>query len=234
MTDDVEKLREILRPARHVLLDFDGPVCSVFAGFPAREVARQLGSHLAKLVDGPADWAEEADPFKVLRRVEQERPYLLAEADDALGALEREAVASATPTPGVTDFLQACLNTGRTVSAVSNNTGHAISSYLAAHGLGDYFAAVFGREPGRPSSMKPSPHLLITAVAAAGVRVDQCVLVGDAVRDIEAAHSAGMPAIGYANKPGKDAALTGAGAVMAVDSMELMANAVTSLAVSTE
>lgn len=225
MTDNVEQLREILRPVKHVLLDFDGPVCSVFAGFPAREVARQLGAHLAKRVDGSADWAEETDPFKVLRRVEQEAPCLLTEADEALGALEREAVASATPTPGATDFLQACQDTGRTVSAVSNNTGYAISSYLVAHGLADYFTGVFGREPGRLSSMKPSPHLLITAIAAARVKADQCVLVGDAVRDVEAAHAAGISAIGYANKPGKDAVLANAGTVAVVNSMMNLAKA---------
>lgn len=37
-------------------------------------------------------------------------------------------------------------------------------------------------------------------------------LRGDAVRDAEAAHAAGMEEIGYANKAGKDAALAHAGA----------------------
>ncbi|MET8544122.1 hypothetical protein ABZW03_26250 [Kitasatospora sp. NPDC004799] len=29
------QLADVLRPVKHVLLDFDGPVCSVFAGLPA-------------------------------------------------------------------------------------------------------------------------------------------------------------------------------------------------------
>ncbi|MFF2541659.1 hypothetical protein ACFVUY_03765 [Kitasatospora sp. NPDC058063] len=35
MTAMSQQLADVLRPVKHVLLDFDGPVCSVFAG-PAR------------------------------------------------------------------------------------------------------------------------------------------------------------------------------------------------------
>ncbi|MFJ9693441.1 hypothetical protein [Kitasatospora sp. NPDC101183] len=37
-----EQLAAVLRPVKHILLDFDGPACSVFAGCPASEVARRL------------------------------------------------------------------------------------------------------------------------------------------------------------------------------------------------
>ena len=35
-------LRQIISGTRHLLLDFDGPVCSIFAGTPAPDVARRL------------------------------------------------------------------------------------------------------------------------------------------------------------------------------------------------
>jgi hypothetical protein len=35
-------IEEIVAGARHLLLDFDGPVCSVFAGVGAPAVANQL------------------------------------------------------------------------------------------------------------------------------------------------------------------------------------------------
>lgn len=47
MTTTQRGLQDVLRPVKHVLLDFDGPVCSVFAGLPAPEVAARLSASLA-------------------------------------------------------------------------------------------------------------------------------------------------------------------------------------------
>lgn len=60
-----------------------------------------------------------------------------------------------------------------------------------------------------------------------GARPGECVFIGDASRDVEAGDAAGVPTIGYANKPGKDAKLAAAGAVVIVDSMQLIADALT-------
>jgi hypothetical protein len=35
-------LARILRPAEAVLFDFDGPVCSVFDGYPAQQITEEL------------------------------------------------------------------------------------------------------------------------------------------------------------------------------------------------
>ncbi|MFF1794607.1 HAD family hydrolase [Kitasatospora sp. NPDC058263] len=51
------------------------------------------------------------------------------------------------------------------------------------------------------------------------------MFIGDAARDVEAGEAAGIQTIGYANKRGKDAKLAAAGAVVIVDSMELIADA---------
>ena len=42
MSTAPEELAAIFAPVRHVLLDFDEPVCSIFAGFPAADVAQRL------------------------------------------------------------------------------------------------------------------------------------------------------------------------------------------------
>lgn len=47
MTD----LATLLASVRCVLLDFDGPICSVFAGTPAAVVAERLRQHLGMRVD---------------------------------------------------------------------------------------------------------------------------------------------------------------------------------------
>ncbi|MGX2996362.1 HAD family hydrolase [Streptomyces sp. JNUCC 64] len=220
-------LAEVLRPARHVLLDFDGPVCSVFAGLPAPEVARLLHGALAKEAeDLPAEWGTESDPFVLLHSVADERSALTSLADGYLGQLEEEAVRVARPTPGAEELLQACRETGRAVWIVSNNAGAAITEYLSTHRLDRLVAGVFGRVPGAPSLMKPNPRLLHDAIRAAGATAAECVFIGDAARDVEAGTAAGMPTIGYANKPHKPAKLAAAGAVVVTESMTALAHAV--------
>ncbi|MFJ1932691.1 HAD family hydrolase [Kitasatospora sp. NPDC088160] len=226
MTTISQQLADALRPVKHVLLDFDGPVCSVFAGLPAPEVARRLREGLLANGEQALAGAEkESDPLALLRLVSDVRPDLTESTDAALAALETEAVRIGQPTPGGESVLRACARSGRLVSVVSNNAGTAITTYLTDHGLDGYVAGVFGRAPGDPSSMKPNPRLLLDAMEATGTRPEHCVFVGDAARDVEAGEAAGVPTIGYANKPGKDARLAAAGAVVIVDSMQLIADA---------
>ncbi|MFE4359044.1 HAD family hydrolase [Kitasatospora sp. NPDC056800] len=211
---------------KYVLLDFDGPACSVFASLPAPEVARRLRENLLTAGEQvPAGAEEEGDPLALLRLVADARPSLVASADAALAALETEAVQVASPTPGGESVLRACVRSGRRVSIVSNNAGAAIEAYLAEHGLSRYVVGVFGRAPGTPSSMKPNPRLLNDAMRTASTSPGNCIFIGDANRDVEAGTAASIPTIGYANKPGKEAKLAAAGAVLVVDSMQLIANA---------
>ncbi|MFJ4093743.1 HAD family hydrolase [Kitasatospora sp. NPDC089913] len=221
-----QQLADVLRPVKHVLLDFDGPVCAVFAGLPAPEVARRLREGLLAIGEqAPAGTAEESDPLALLRLVSDARPDLTESTDAALAALEIEAVQVGRPTVGGESVLRASARSGRLVSVVSNNAGVAIEAYLAEHGLYDYVAGVFGRTPGDPSSMKPNPRLLLEAMEAAGTGPEHCMFIGDAARDVEAGAAAGVRTIGYANKPGKAAKLAAAGAVAIVDSMGFIADA---------
>ncbi|MDH6132841.1 phosphoglycolate phosphatase-like HAD superfamily hydrolase [Kitasatospora sp. MAA4] len=225
MTGAPPFLVNVLRPVKHVLLDFDGPVCSVFAGLPAPEVADRLrAALLAAGGQGLAGSKSETDLLALLRLVADTRPDLVTVADDVLAELETEAVRVGRPNPGGESVLRACASSGRSVSVVSNNAGVAIEEYLSARGLTDYVVGVFGRTPGEPASMKPNPRLLLEAMEATASRPGDCIFIGDAVRDVEAGDAAGVATIGYANKPGKDAKLAAAGAVVVVDSMQLIAD----------
>ncbi|MFD0402029.1 HAD family hydrolase [Kitasatospora sp. NPDC127121] len=226
MTATPQQLADVLRPVKHVLLDFDGPVCSVFAGLPAPEVARRLRESLLTAGEqAPAGAEKETDSLALLRLISDARPELTESTDAELAALETEAVRVARPTPGGESVLRAAARSGRLVSVVSNNAGAAIEAYLTEHGLSDYVAGIFGRTPGDPSSMKPSPRLLLEAMAAAGTGPECCIFIGDAARDVEAGTAAGVATIGYANKPGKDVKLAAAGAVVTVASLGLIVDA---------
>ncbi|MCX4549449.1 HAD family hydrolase [Streptomyces sp. NBC_01500] len=220
-------LADVLRPVKHVFFDFDGPVCSVFAGLPASEVARRLYETLrpALAPGDPDGWALENDPLALLRRVADVRPDLAGQADETLARLEVEAVVLAERTTGGESTIRACVESGRSVWIISNNSGDAIRSYLTDHGLGDDVAGVFGRVPGDPTSMKPNPRLLLDALSAASAAPASCIFIGDAARDVEAGKAAEVATIGYANKPGKEAVLAAAGAVVVTDSMSTIADA---------
>jgi N-acetyl-D-muramate 6-phosphate phosphatase len=223
---DVSNLADLLRPVKHVLVDFDGPLCSVFAGLSAMEVAARLiaDSSISEAA-ARGGWEGKSDPLALLRRISDERPDLVSKVDRALAHLEREAVLLATPTSGSEEFLRGCRDSGRSVFIVSNNSGDAIQVYLDRRDLGGYVDGVFGRVPDQPSSMKPSPRLLSDAMDAAAAKPAECIFIGDAVRDVQAGEAAGIITIGYANKPGKEDALRRAGAAVVVDSMQAIRDA---------
>lgn len=202
MTDRSE-LAELLRTIRHLMLDFDGPVCHVFAGRPAPGVADRLRALIAAEQEVPAELAEESDPLGFYRYTPQLSPELAARVTERLRAEEVEAATTAELTPGVVDAMRACKRTGRVVTVVSNNTPEAVETFLAKHDLSKYIEHVAGRSNADPALMKPSPYLLQRAADAVETRLFASALVGDSDTDIEAAHATGMTAIGYANKPGK-------------------------------
>ncbi|MFJ9798385.1 HAD family hydrolase [Streptomyces sp. NPDC101145] len=228
MTHD-DRLPEILANAGVVFFDFDGPVCDVFAGLPASEVAKQLASLLAsKDAAAGAKAAETDDPIEVLRIAHEADAGMGQEVEAALTAAEVEAVAVAgPPTPGAAEALRAVNSSGRAVAVVSNNSAECVQRFLEAHGLEEYVARIIGRPTGQPHLMKPNPFPLITAAEQMHMDVTNCTLIGDSLTDIQAAHATGTTAIGYANKPHKADLFAEAQADAITDDMHAIADALT-------
>lgn len=66
MTGTTDALDQIIRHTRYLLLDFDGPICDIFAGHPAPFVAEQLRNLITSQgIQIPADIAHCADPIEV-------------------------------------------------------------------------------------------------------------------------------------------------------------------------
>ncbi len=219
------ELMHLLSRTGPILLDFDGPVCGVFAGYPATAVADELRT---LLVDRGADLTEtvinEADPLQVLRwTMTLKRPEVTRAVEDALCAAELRAVESAVPTPYAREVIVAAHQAGRPVAIVSNNSAPAITEYLTAHRLASYVEPVVGRAYAQPERMKPSPDPILHAVGALGAEPRACVLVGDSATDVTSSSAAGVHIIGYANKPPKAALLTEAGANIVITSMSELA-----------
>ncbi|MEU4390323.1 HAD family phosphatase [Kribbella sp. NPDC023855] len=223
---NTDPLIQVLSSAEALLFDFDGPICSVFDGYPAPQITREL-LELARQIRG------ELPP--ALERASSPHELLLAAAGDeelahqleaALQKAELAAIETAIPTPGAAESIAACVATGRLAAVVSNNYAEAVTAYLARTGLNESVSHVEGRNPSDPTLMKPDPHLIERAARALGISPASCVFIGDQITDMAAGRAANVGTIGYANKPGKTVALKSAGANFIVTSMFDLARAV--------
>jgi phosphoglycolate phosphatase len=213
-------LDDILTRTAYLLIDFDGPVCSLFAGTNTTLIADRLRKTimqddicLPQAVEDTSNW------FEILAFAASVRPELAARVEAELTRHELAAVSTARPTAYIGDALSACRETGRSAAVVSNNSGTSVHAYLEAHGLSDHFKAVATRTGYDPAVLKPSPHLVHQAVNALGATSAACTVVGDAESDMKAAVAAGAQSIGYANKPTMRERLTAAGAGTIITSL---------------
>jgi phosphoglycolate phosphatase len=124
-------LADILNQARYLLIDFDGPICSLFAGTPTapiadrlREVIRQQGVQLPQAIEDTGDW------FEIFSFAASVSVDLAARIESELTELECAAVATAAPTPHVNDIISACRDSARSVAVISNNSEEAVRAYL--------------------------------------------------------------------------------------------------------
>ena len=220
------QLARVLDRASDVLVDFDGPICSIFAGLSSATVADQLRSILvANHVVLPPSLTAETDPLQVLRYTAGVDLSLTSKVEAALRHAEVIAAQCARSTAHARDALLACRRSGRRVAVVSNNSQAAVDAYLRTHGIATLVDRVVGRTIPDPSLLKPNPHLLLEAAAALDISPACGVLVGDSVTDMEAARAAGSLSIGLANKPAKRERLVDAGADAVIDTMAQLASA---------
>jgi phosphoglycolate phosphatase len=207
------ELDTLARQARHVLIDFDGPICQIFAGTSSHTVADELRRQLRAVhIDIPPAAATTDDPLEVFRAVADLGDQADAIAQALLTALEVRAVQTARPAAGSADLIITATRTGRTVTVVTNNSTAAASAYLTRQHLDSYVGKILGRDDPDPARMKPSPYRVRIAVGDLGAEPEDCVFIGDTTTDVLAGLLGGVAVIGYANKPGKADALSHAGA----------------------
>jgi HAD superfamily hydrolase (TIGR01509 family) len=216
----IDSQHAVLDQAEAVLFDFDGPICSVFAGHPADRIAsdliellRQRGAAFMPAI------GDESDPMDVLRWTGINMQECILAVENHLVEAERVAVDSAEPTPFAADVMRRVVASGRPIAVVSNNSASAVRRYLTKHGIDELVSHISGRVHARPALMKPNPISLTVAADRLGVGVANTVLIGDSTSDIEASRAAGAKSIGYANKPGKREIFEREGADAVIESM---------------
>jgi len=226
-----EKVRELIDRVRVVLWDFDGPVCGLFAGYPADQVAAGLVKRLDQR--GLRDLLSEEerlslDPHVVLRAVDRRRPGsdLVAELEEWLTEEELTAAVSARPTPYADPLIRTWVAVGVRMAITTNNSPRVVGRYLTSRGLNGCFAPhIYGRT-GDLQLLKPDPHCLNRALRAMGSAPADALMIGDTPSDLEAARRAGVPFLGYARNESKEELLRGEGAEAVVSSLEPVLEAV--------
>lgn len=223
-----EQLARLISGVELLMLDFDGPICSVFAGLSAPLVAGRLRQRLQAfgLQIEAEQWCED-DPLSIYRQSARHGRTVTRKVHDELVAAEIEAVASAAPTLGAAEVLRAAKQTGRQVAIVSNNAAASVEAYVRDHAIDSQVDYVAARRSPEPELMKPNPAFLAEASEALGIPAYRSLLVGDSLTDAEAARRAQVPIVGFANKPGKFAKLAQS-ADAVIESMDELARALVS------
>ena len=217
---EAQALADVLDQARCLLIDFDGPICDIYAGLTDSTVADRL----RKVITGqgvamPDQTTNSHDPIAVFDYAATVSPALGELIEAEMTGQEVEAVATARPVPYVHEVVTSARGTGRLIAVVSNNSERAVRAYLDQHGLADRVDLVSARTTADPALLKPSPHLLEQAIGGLDASPAECVIIGDSVTDVQAARTAGIRSIGYANTPGKRDAFAAEHATAIIDSL---------------
>ncbi|MGP4052389.1 HAD family hydrolase [Streptomyces sp. 2A115] len=219
-----ERLRAILREARFVLFDFDGPICRLFGGHPAQQAAESLVNflELQGLIGSrtPKEFTSD-DPYAIFRALALQSPDsdLVYELEERLTQEELRAVSQAMPTAYADPLLRTWNARGARLGVCTPVSSRAAQSYLASRRLADCLAApVFGRR--YQQRLEPIPYRIDYAMATMAARPDSTVMIGSSPGAIEAARQAGIPFFGYGRRERVEKELLAAGATCTVSSLE--------------
>jgi HAD superfamily hydrolase (TIGR01509 family) len=130
-------------------------------------------------------------------------------AADTEGALFGELIANVAPLPGARAFLEALKDRGHPVVLASSAKQSDLDVYLELLGARDLVDAWTISDD--VAQTKPKPDIIKAALHKLGDPKGG-VMIGDAVYDIQAAHAAGLPAIGLLTGGFSEAELLDVGA----------------------
>ncbi|WP_051760673.1 HAD family hydrolase [Herbidospora cretacea] len=221
---DAKSLQAVMSKVKYLLLDFDGPICDIFAGLPAPEVAARLRVALEESgAELPGEVHDMDDPLEVFKFSASIGDRLNVLALEILAELEVKASETARLTPGASDLMRNARRNGMSIAIVSNNSVAAVTAFLEREDLNGQVSYISARSAADPSLMKPNPHLLDQALSYLGADPSSAMLVGDSVTDMEVATLSGVVAVGFANRPEKVKRLADAGADHIVTDMRELA-----------
>lgn len=202
---------ELITDAKALLLDFDGPVTALMPP-PLNAQAADQARAVLDGIELPDAIAKTQDHLAVLRYAADHVAARLPIVERACTLAEVACARRSEPSPEVRRLLADANARAVPVAIVSNNSEAAVRVFLDRFDWARGVNTLACRTPARVSQMKPDPYLVILAARRLGADARHCVLVGDSVSDVAAAHAAGTLVIGLAKTPQRGLELKSAGA----------------------
>lgn len=206
-------LDNVLRQARHLLIDFEGPICTLYPHSPTLPADRLRALLIAQGFQLPDLIAETADPLAVVVHATNVRPELARQAEAELTSIEFEAVPSAQPTGYAHDVITSARESGRTVTVISTCSAAAVNAYLAHASLTELVDLVVARTEGIPA---PEYLALIQqALSELDAEPSSCAIVADSVLALQSAMATGAATIACVRTVASEPATASAGTATA-------------------
>lgn len=183
-------------PLAAVLFDLDGTLVDT-----APDLARALNAARADegLAPLPFDFIrpQVSNGSNVLTRIgfgiEADDPSFAPRRDRLLAHYRAGIAERSRPFPGMSRLLEVLERRALRWGVVTNKPGWLTEPLMQALGLAERAACIVSGDT--TPERKPHPGPLFHAAGLMGVSAAECIYVGDAARDIEAARNAGMTAL---------------------------------------
>ncbi len=186
-----------LRRARHLILDFNGPVCQLYSDQSERLAADQLRAILAQHnTEIPDTIAATDDPLAVLTYATTTSPQLAVDLDAELTRREINAALAAQPAAYSHDLISSARESHRTLTVVSTCSDLAVRAYLDRASLDEPVSHVVGRTAQSPDS-GTGHNLIIRTLNALSADPGQCALIAESADILDQAAESGIAAIAY-------------------------------------
>lgn len=104
------------------------------------------------------------------------------------------------PVTGIPELLEALRAAQRPVAIASSGNSQRVNLGISSTGVDRYFEGSVIITADDVTRGKPEPDLFLTAAERAGVAPSRCIVIEDSPFGVEAAHRAGMLAIGLAQR----------------------------------
>lgn len=175
---------------RTVLFDFDGTLADSFS--VVADIFYDLTDH--PRIDDP-EQIQRLRRMPIMKVVKEFHipayrvPRLLVKGRKSMG----ERMEEVRPFNGIPEALAALHEQGYTLYIMSSNSKQNVEAFLDANGLSRYVTKVYGN-----IGLLNKAGAIRKVIRQNGLNIEDCVYVGDEVRDIDGAERAGIPIVSVA------------------------------------
>lgn len=172
---------------RTILFDFDGTLADSFG--VVVEIFYDLTGH--ERIDDPAQ-IQRLRRLPIMKVVKElhvspiQVPRLLVKGRK----LMNERMEDVRPFKGIPEAMAELQRQGHTVYIMSSNSKQNVEAFLDANGLTRYVTKVYGN-----IGLLNKAGAIRKVIRQNGLRLEDCVYIGDEVRDIDGAQRAGIPIV---------------------------------------